>query len=111
MSKITWLIFFSDGTDSEKYFTSVNLPFDCAVMASKKSKDPDGEVIIEAYRVDNTMSLETAKFAHWNAQSGLRVTNKTLYARRSSLDGKFMSVVTLNVSNIIIELKIHRRII
>lgn len=98
MSKPTWLVFFSNGSAVDEYFSPFNLPFDCNVMASIENRELDEEIITEVYRIDKDTKLKKATFAYWNEKSGLRATRESFYSRRNSLDGKILRVVTLDVN-------------
>lgn len=98
MSRLVWLIFFSDNTDDvQEYFKTFNLPFDCIMMASIRNKNSSDETIMEVYRVDKNNDLKITKFATWGEKFGLETNNDLFYSKRNSLDGKILRVVTVHV--------------
>lgn len=97
MSKSIWLIFFSNTTTVDNYFKSVNLPFDCAVLASMVNEETLGESLTEVHRLDKSSDMRSSIFAYWDEETGLQTTSDSLYWRRNSLEGKILNVLTLDV--------------
>ena len=96
-SKAIWLLFLETNTSLEKFFTEINIPFDCHFLVVQ----PQSHHVIlltEVYRVSPTLHLQTYRFGNWTAGGGLTWPSQVFYNRRKNLTGLTIQATRANVS-------------
>jgi hypothetical protein len=123
MSRAIWLLFLNKNSSLEKFFTDINIPFDCEFLVAQPE---DGHIVglTEVYRVSPTLPLQTYRFGNWTPGGGLTWPSKGFYHRRNSLQGLVLKIGTLedlndvsttcgkySVSNVFMHLKTYNSLL
>lgn len=97
MAYINWLIFFSENTIIEDFFSEIYVPLDCVFLVVQKVKDSNVYTLTEIYSIAKGGELITGVFGTWSEEEGLEITRLALYQRRSDLRGQLIRVTTVMV--------------
>jgi len=95
-SRAIWLLFLDTNTSLERFFTDINIPFDCQFLVAQPQSD-HVVVLTEVYRVNSTLPLHTYRFGNWTPGGGLTWPSEAFYVRRKNLKGFTIHATRLSV--------------
>ncbi|XP_066595983.1 glutamate receptor U1-like [Prorops nasuta] len=93
MSYPFWLSFLEEKGDVERFFQYVNVPFDCAFIATKGNTS--GEILQEVYKVEQNAEVRSLPFGSWNYRNRLKIPYLGFYQRRNNLFGQTLHVTSV----------------
>jgi hypothetical protein len=83
LSNTVWLAFSESGSLLEKFFTGINIPFDCEFLVAQKT---DGCITLtEIYSISPALPLQTYRFGNWSPRVGVSWPSLRFYQRRNGL--------------------------
>jgi hypothetical protein len=90
------LLFLNTTSTLDAFLADTHIPFNREFLVAQKERD-HVVVLTEVHRVKDALPLQTYRFGHWTAHSGLICATVGLYQRRSRLNGAVMNTAVKEV--------------
>lgn len=90
-----WLVFMTEDYTEEQFFQSADITFDTILLTASGGKTEYS--IREVFRVTPTSDIKVAPIGVWTQTAGLRISFRSIYHRRSDLNGLIFRAGTIEV--------------